>query len=566
MRKLNLLRLWLTFLLLCACSPVALAQTPATAHAPAVALPPAETKAAERITAARLSERLYFVASDEMDGRDTPSPGLDATAKYIADNLKRWGIKPGGDDGTYFQRIPLRRTKVDQAQTHAEFGGQALRVGTDFLPANQSGTGAGALVYAGDGWYVPAKNINPYEHVDVRDKIIIANMGRPTSITRADLRGKAGVDWADPATYGQTHGARGVILIPAARDLNDWWNRRLSALERGSFMVESPTETPSATMPAEPSIPTIYASVALLNALFAGEAVSSADVLTAAQEGKAKPPFALAPNKVIQLTVNVTTERQFTQNVVGILVGRDKTLKQEYVAMGAHYDHIGDADKGGQCGAVNGDHICNGADDDGSGTVSILTIAEAFAKGPRPARSILFVWHCGEEKGLWGSKYFTDHPTVPLKQVVAQLNIDMIGRSKKEGDTNPLNRELSGPNEIYVIGSKMMSTQLGDLSERVNQAFLNVSFNYKYDDPHDPNRFFFRSDHFNYAHKGIPIIFYFDGVHEDYHRPTDSPDKIDYNKMQAVARTVFLTAEELANAPTRPVVDKQLPTELAADR
>ena len=565
MRSSKLLSLCLTCLLLFVYSPLALAQTQTTAHAPAPALPPAETKAAERITAARLSERLYYVASDEMDGRDTPSPGLDATAKFIAGNLKRWGIKPGGDDGTYFQRIPLRRTKVDQAQTHAEFGDHALKVGTDFLPANQSGTGEGALVYAGDGWYVPAKNINPYQHVDVRDRVIIANMGRPANITRADLRGKPGVDWADPATYGQAHGARAVILIPAARDLNDWWNRRLSALERGSFMVESPSDTPAGTQ-AERPIPTIYASVALLNTLFAGETLSGSDVLTAAQEGHTNAPFALAPNKVLRLAVNVTTERQFTQNVVGMLEGRDKTLKQEYVALGAHYDHIGDATKGGQCGTVNGDNICNGADDDGSGTVSILTIAEAFAKGPRPARSILFVWHCGEEKGLWGSQYFTEHPTIPLKQVVAQLNIDMIGRSRKEGDTNPLNRELSGPDEIYVIGSKMMSTQLGDLSERVNHAFLNIAFNYKYDDPHDPNRFFFRSDHFNYAHKGIPIIFYFDGVHEDYHRPTDSPDKIDYNKMQNVARTVFLTAEELANAPTRPVVDKQLPAELTAER
>src|SRR5205085_10591268 len=143
----------LTFLLLFACYPAAFAQTHTTAHAPA--LPPAEVQAAERITAARLRERLYFVASDEMDGRDTPSPGLDATAKFIADNIKRWGIKPGGDNGTYFQRIPLRRTKVDQAQTHAELGDRTFKLGTDFLPANQSGTGEGALVYAGDGWYVP---------------------------------------------------------------------------------------------------------------------------------------------------------------------------------------------------------------------------------------------------------------------------------------------------------------------------------------------------------------------------------------------------------------------------
>jgi Zn-dependent M28 family amino/carboxypeptidase len=195
--------------------------------------------------------------------------------------------------------------------------------------------------------------------------------------------------------------------------------------------------------------------------------------------------------------------------------------------------------------------------------VAVLSMAEALARGKvRLARSVLFVWHAGEEKGLWGSQYFTKFPTVPIKQIVAQLNIDMIGRSKKEGDTKDANRDLSGPNEIYVIGSKMMSTELGDLSERVNRAYLNLNFNYKYDDPADPNRFFFRSDHYNYAQRGIPIIFYFDGVHEDYHRPSDTPDKIDYQKMEKITRTVFLTALELANAPTRPRVDKQLPPEL----
>jgi Zn-dependent M28 family amino/carboxypeptidase len=186
-------------------------------------------------------------------------------------------------------------------------------------------------------------------------------------------------------------------------------------------------------------------------------------------------------------------------------------------------------------------------------------MAEAFSKGPRPRRSILFVWHAGEEKGLWGSEYFTRYPTVPLKQVVAQLNIDMIGRSKKAGDTNPLNKMLTGPDEIYVIGSRMMSTQLAELNERVNREYLGLKYNYHYDEPNDPERLFYRSDHFNYAKHGVPIIFYFDGVHEDYHRPTDTPDKIDYQKMQKIARTVFILASELADAPARPVVDKQIP-------
>jgi Zn-dependent M28 family amino/carboxypeptidase len=209
------------------------------------------------------------------------------------------------------------------------------------------------------------------------------------------------------------------------------------------------------------------------------------------------------------------------------------------------------------------DKIWNGADDDGSGTVSVLSIAEALSKAPvRPKRSVLFVWHCGEEKGLWGSAYFNKFPTVDIKNVIAQLNIDMIGRSRKTDDTNPKNKELSGENEIYVIGKDMMSSTLGSIVDATNKGYLNLNYDTRYDDPKDPNRFFFRSDHFNYAHNGIPIAFWFDGVHEDYHQPGDEPQKIDYNKMEKVARTIFLTLWELTDTKTRPAVDKQLPKEL----
>jgi Zn-dependent M28 family amino/carboxypeptidase len=210
-----------------------------------------------------------------------------------------------------------------------------------------------------------------------------------------------------------------------------------------------------------------------------------------------------------------------------------------------------------------GDGIYNGADDDGSGTVAIMTIAKALATAPqRPQRSILFVWHAGEEKGLWGARYFTNNPTVPINKIVTQLNIDMIGRSKSVGDTNATNEELSGANEVYVVGSKKMSKQLGELSEKVNNGYLNLSFNYRYDDPADPSRIFFRSDHIAYAIKDIPIIFYFTGVHEDYHQPSDSADKIDYEKMEKITRTVFITAWEVANLANRPEVDTPLPAEI----
>jgi Zn-dependent M28 family amino/carboxypeptidase len=259
------------------------------------------------------------------------------------------------------------------------------------------------------------------------------------------------------------------------------------------------------------------------------------------------------------MTLSLTSKSEIvpTQNVVAIWEGSDPVLKNEYVAVGAHYDHVG------ICPPVGTDNICNGADDDGSGTTAILSMAEALAKAPtRPRRSVLFVWHCGEEKGLWGSRYFTEYPTVPLDHVVAQLNIDMIGRSKKEGDTNPKNKDLTGPNDVYLIGSTMMSTELGELVQSVNKSYLNIGYDTRYDDPSDPNRFFYRSDHYNYARKGIPIIFFFDGVHEDYHQPGDSPDKIDYQKMEKITRTVYMTLWEVANRAARVKVDKPLPSQL----
>lgn len=253
-------------------------------------------------------------------------------------------------------------------------------------------------------------------------------------------------------------------------------------------------------------------------------------------------------------------ETVWTQNVVALWEGSDPTLKAEMVAIGAHYDHVGTNPN-----APGEDKIWNGADDDGSGTVAVLSIAEALAKAKtRPKRSVLFVWHAGEEKGLWGADYFNRFPTVDIKKVIAQLNIDMIGRSKKPGDTNPKNKDLTGETGIYVIGSEMMSSTLGAITKGTNDAYLKLTYDYRYDDPKDTNRFFFRSDHYHYAVNGIPIAFWFDGVHEDYHQPGDSADKIDYAKMEKVTRTIFLTMLELADLKTRPAIDKKLPAELSA--
>jgi hypothetical protein len=515
------------------------AQTATKKNSPAM-------KAAMNITAQQMREYLYFIASDAMEGRDTPSRGLDTTAEFIKWNLSRWGFKPAGDDGTYFQKIALRRDSIDTAAAKLSIDGKNYAYGEDyFITLSGNSTGDAPLVFGKDGWMVKSKNIDALAGMDVKGKIVVLSaanfsqrymLAMPAGVTQDDLKGTRGVDWNDPLGNAREKGAVGVIVI-APPQLQAIWEQVRGFFSRGNMFPEKLREGTGATQSTMPVM------------------------LTSEKVGEALGIKAGSGNLTAQnasLSAVSKTEMLSTQNVVAIWEGSDPTLKNEYVAIGAHYDHVGMNPN------VKGDDkIFNGADDDGSGTTGVLAIAEALAKSnKRPKRSILFVWHCGEEKGLWGSEYFTKFPTVDLKNVVAQLNIDMIGRSKLVGDTNPKNVELSGESEIYVIGSRMMSTELGAVSESINNAFLKLNYNYRYDDPKDPNRFFFRSDHFNYAAKGIPIIFWFDGVHQDYHQVGDSPDKIDYAKMERVTRTIFLTLWELGDAKARPVVDKQLPAEL----
>src|SRR3989442_4131401 len=511
----------------------------------------------ETISADQLKDYLSFIASDEMEGRDTPSRGLDTTAKFIAMNLDRWGFKPAGDDSTFFQRLALRRDQLDGAHSSAEINGQKFNFGDDFLPNAVSATITGPLVYAGNGWVVKSKNMDAYQGVEVKDKIIVVSgqafPGFPRGITRADLAGRQGADWMNPNFYAQQHGAKAVLTVTDQTPSTNWARKRLGRLQPSGAVVEKFTTQNGGA----PPVPAVIMSMKMATALFEAEKYAAATLASRNQNGEQVPAFDLNSTKHVTITVAAKTEHPLTQNIVAVWEGRDPVLKNEYVALGAHYDHIG------ICAPGTADPICNGADDDGSGTTALLGMAEAISHAKqRPKRSILFVWHCGEEKGLWGSRYFTDYPTLPLDKVVAQLNIDMIGRSKKDGDTDPRNKNLTGPNAIYVIGSTMMSTELGKLSQDVNRSFLNLTYDTKYDDPNDPNRFFFRSDHFNYARKGIPIIFFFDGVHKDYHRPGDEPQKIDYQKMEKITRTVYMMLWEVANRPTRVKVDKQLPAQL----
>ena len=260
-------------------------------------------------------------------------------------------------------------------------------------------------------------------------------------------------------------------------------------------------------------------------------------------EGKAQS-FSFSSNLDVDVQNKITPLE--AKNVLGFLEGSDAKLKKEILVITAHYDHIGVG--------TDGD-VFNGADDDGSGTTGVLEIAEAFSKakkeGKGPKRSILFMTVVGEEKGLLGSEWYSEHPVFPLENTITNLNIDMIGRVG-----NDFKGKADSANYVFVIGSEMLSTTLKTISENANKTYMNMVLDYRYDDPKDPNRFYYRSDHYNFAKKNIPIIFYFNGVHEDYHRKTDEVKKINFPLLAKRAQLVFYTAWDLANRAEKPAVDK----------
>ncbi|MCA1590284.1 MAG: M28 family peptidase, partial [Acidobacteria bacterium] len=456
-----------------------------------VRITPAERRLTSEITADQLSAYLHFVASDAMGGRDTPSPGLDATAEFLKMNLTRWGLKPAGDSGTFFQRIALKSETIDTVNNLLQIDGKDYKINDEFFRLSGNGSANALMYFAGHGWVVKSKNINPYQAADIKGKVVVITSEGfpsmdtltrpPASVVDADLTGNKGTDWSDPLTYARQHGAAGILLI-ASPQAQAGWGQIRRFFSRANIYPEKLRQGPTAE---QDKMPVMLVSSGVADAIIAGAGVK-----------ESVTGFAI--DRTVSMTAMSRSETKYTQNVVAIWEGRDPVLKNEMVAIGAHYDHDGTNPN-----APGEDKIWNGADDDGSGTVAVLAIAEALGKARiRPKRSVLFVWHAGEEKGLWGSEYFNKFPTVEIKNVVAQINIDMIGRSKKPGDTNPKNKELSGENEIYVIGSEMMSSTLGSIVKATNKSFLNLSYNYRYDDPKDTNRFFFRSDHFHYAVNG----------------------------------------------------------------
>ena len=501
------------------------------------------------ITRHQLHDYLSFIASDSLQGRDTPSDGQNIAAKFLASHLSQWGFKDVSRTGAYFQNIALLRSKINPGKTTITINGRQFSFGTDFISTPVAASITAPLVYVQNGFMIKARTINPYKGIDVRGKIMVVLGGFPRGTSLNDLAGRKGIDYDTPLNYAKNNGAVAVIAISSSKAMANWENGERNSVEQGEVSVLKFRGIDTQPVAA------ITASEHFIDALFEKEKIGVRSMWHRPYTDTVQP-FVFSSATKVTLNISTFDDTVNTQNVVAVLEGSDSTLKNEYVAFGAHYDHIGIS------APVEGDSINNGADDDGSGTVSLLACAEAFAKGPRPKRSLLFVWHVAEEKGLLGSKYFVRYPPIPLNAIITQLNVDMIGRSKPDTGVGSNNDELSSKGEIFVIGSKMMSTELGRMNEEVNRSFLNLQFNYKFDDPRDPLKLFYRSDHYNYAKNNIPIIFYFDGIHEDYHQVSDEVEKIDFEKLMNVTKTVFVIGWKIANLPKRPTVDKEFPKDV----
>jgi len=331
----------------------------------------------------------------------------------------------------------------------------------------------------------------------------------------------------------RAHGAVGVLLIPSQRGLefmkNKTFQERVASRETVRLAREAEGNLPALTL--GPNMVEEFVTACGLDLKGIYDAV-----------GRKQAPQSRKTDVSARMNVSQHLTRTATQNVAGILEGSDPKLKNEYVVFSAHYDHL----KTGPSG-----EIFPGADDDGSGTTAVLTIAHALSL-EKPKRSVLIIFHAGEELGLLGSEYNTDYaPVVPLEQMVADLNIDMIGRSRPPGDKELEDEHLTDSNTVYLVGSNRISPELHQISEETNAQFQKMKLDYYYNDPNNPERIYFRSDHWNYAKHGIPIIFYFDGTHVDYHRPTDTIDKIDFGKLTKITRLVFETGWRIANLDHR---------------
>ena len=517
------------------------------------------------IQASDLKEWLSTLASDDYDGRATYSEGLGLAAAYIAEHLHEWGVKPGGDHGSFFQRVAVKSVKAasrssvtvtvnGQSRTFAD--GQGIT-----FPRNAGGKQSlvsAEVEFVGYGLNLPPLGYNDYADRNVAGKVAVWIGGQ-------------GPKGAEAATFRRLLGGRGRFAIDDRQAIATIGQAGPAGVfgggGRGGNAPSGPASDFTTVQRLDvPVPPTLTAEDQFFEFLFSGSDVTYAELKDKASRQEPLPHFTLRNTSI---SVNVDHDyqivrTQYTRNVVGIVEGSDAALRESYVAFGAHYDHVGYAENdvagGGRRSGTPGrvkegaldDRVWNGADDDGSGTVALMALARAFALGPHPKRSTVFVWHAGEERGLLGSRYFADYPTVPIDKVVAQLNMDMIGRNR---DDKP-----EEGNRVYLVGSDRISTELHNLSEDANRGLKQpLTLDYEMNDPSDLEQVYYRSDHYSYAAKGVPIIFYTTGLHPDYHANTDSVDRILFDKMARIAQLVYATGTKVANLDHAPARDRQGP-------
>jgi hypothetical protein len=474
------------------------------------------------ITAGSLSARLHFIASPELEGRETTFRGQKIAARYIASEFQRIGLKPIGDSGTYFQRFNVQVPKVSEKASITvtnKSGTTSYAYRSDFLAySGLEKVVTGPVVFIGH-------MDTEVDTVLTKGRIVLALLGR-----KDDVRDTSVAPMRRVQFVRQFPGSLATLVI--ADDAGGASVARLDArldmlVERSSMQVM----TPEARAPRSSSLPTLIAS-GLASAILSETGKTLPQLRAWALQDTGFAPVALNQTS---LAVDLPRSREVktTENVVGFLEGSDPKLKEEVVVFTAHYDHVG-------LGA--GGSIYYGADDDGSGTVTVIELAQAFAANPvRPKRSLVFMTVVGEEKGLWGSDWYVKHPIIPLEKTVADLNTDMIGRMDKKYE------ELKNPNYVYVIGSDKISTQLDSLLKLSNKESENITLDYTYNDDKDPNQFYRRSDHYKFAERGIPVVFFFTGVHDDYHKVTDTVDKILFERMERIVRLIYYTGWKIAN-------------------
>ena len=488
-------------------------------------------------------KHLSVLASDEYEGRETGTRGGWKAADYIRDHFKTIGLK-GPVKGDYFQPVDMVRYTLSQILT---IDGQPAEALKDFYIMPQTVSAKGfmfntpTILFAGYG--LTKDGYNDFDGQIVAGKVVMvlraAGPGM-TASTPASAR-VAGAALSTKLKYLSENKATAVLVIdPAVDNLSE---NLKNYLQTEQLVMKS--QENAERLNAAQAMPVITIGSGTANKILAGTGTNlEALIKKIADAGK---PATQEIKIGVSVSANKIEKAVRAENVLGFLEGSDPKLKKEVLVVTAHYDHIGITPN-----AKGDDKINNGADDDGSGTTGVLLIAEAFAKakkaGKGPKRSILFMTVTGEEKGLLGSEWYSENPVFPLEKTITNLNIDMIGRGDKDHE--------SDNNFVYIIGSDMLSSDLDRIGKKANKDYVNIKLDEKYNNRTDPNRFYYRSDHYNFAKHGIPVIFYFNGVHDDYHQPGDEVSKIDFPMLAKRAKLVYFTAWELANGIKRPVVDK----------